>query len=42
VEARHASVLNSVTGQDISPDGAFAVPTDAATVLAKVKPFIAS
>jgi rubrerythrin len=42
VEARHASVLNSVTGQDISPDGAFAVPADAATVLAKVKPFIAS
>jgi rubrerythrin len=42
VEGRHAAVLNSVTGQDISPDGAFAVPADAATVLAKVKPFIAS
>ena len=42
VEARHASVLNSATGQDISPDGAFAVPADAATVLGKVKPFIAS
>ena len=42
VEGRHAAVLNSVTGADISPDGAFAVPADAATVLAKVKPFIAS
>jgi rubrerythrin len=42
VEGRHAAVLNSVTGMDISPDGAFAVPADAATVLAKVKPFIAS
>src|SRR3954462_10911792 len=42
VEGRHAAVLNSVTGQDISPDGAFAVPADAATVLAKVKPYIAS
>ena len=42
VEGRHAAVLNSVTGQDVSPDGAFAVPADAATVLAKVKPFIAS
>jgi rubrerythrin len=42
VEARHAAILNEVTGQDITPDGAFAVPADAATVLAKVKPFIAS
>jgi rubrerythrin len=42
VEGRHAAVLNSVTGQDISPDGAFAAPADAQTVLAKVKPFIAS
>ena len=42
VEGRHASVLNMVTGQNITPDGAFAVPADAATVLAKVKPFIAS
>lgn len=42
VEGRHAAVLNEVTGADISPDGAFAVPADAATVLAKVKPFIAS
>jgi hypothetical protein len=42
VEGRHASILNMVTGQDITPDGAFAVPADAQTVLAKVKPFIAS
>ena len=41
VEGRHASILNMVTGSDITPDGAFAVPADAATVLAKVKPFIA-
>jgi rubrerythrin len=42
VEARHASVLNLATKQPISPDGAFAAPADAETVLAKVKPFIAS
>ncbi|MDX6661100.1 MAG: hypothetical protein QOJ55_1922 [Solirubrobacteraceae bacterium] len=41
VEGRHAAVLNSVIGEDITPDGAFAVPMDAAAVLAKVKPFIA-
>jgi rubrerythrin len=42
VEGRHAATLNSVVGMDITPDGAFAVPMDAAAVLAKVKPFIAS
>jgi rubrerythrin len=42
VEARHAAVLNSVIGKDITPDGAFAVPMDAAAVLKAVKPFIAS
>ena len=42
VEARHASVLNSVIGMDITPDGAFAVPMDAGAVLKAVKPFIAS
>jgi rubrerythrin len=42
VEGRHASILNLVTGADITPDGAFAKPADAATVLAMVKPFIAS
>ena len=42
VEGRHAAVLNSVTGEEITPDGAFAVPADAASVLEKVKPFIVS
>ena len=42
VEARHAAALNSVIGEDITPDGAFAVPMDAAAVLKAVKPFIAS
>jgi rubrerythrin len=40
VEARHASVLNSVIGMDITPDGAFAKPATAAEVLAAVKPFL--
>jgi rubrerythrin len=42
VEGRHAAVLNGVNGGDVSPDGAFGVPADAKTVLAKVKPYIAS
>ncbi len=42
VEGRHAAILSSVTGETITPDGAFAAPADAATVLEKVKPFIAS
>ena len=42
VEARHAAALNSVIGEDITPDGAFAVPMDAAAVLKAVKPDIAS
>ena len=41
VEGRHASILNLVTGADITPDGAFAKPADAQTVLTMVKPFIA-
>src|SRR3954466_4760703 len=40
VEARHAAVLNTVTGQDITPDGAFSKPASAAEVLAAVKPFL--
>src|SRR3954469_9084793 len=40
VEARHASVLNTVIGKDISPDGAFAKPASADEVLAAVKPFL--
>ena len=42
VEARHASVLNTVTGQDITPDGAFSKPASADEVLAAVKPFLIS
>ncbi len=40
VEGRHAAVLNSVLGTSITPDGAFAVPADAKTVLKAVEPFI--
>lgn len=42
VEGRHAAVLNTLTGQSITPDGAFAKPADAATVLDSVQPFIVS
>jgi rubrerythrin len=42
IEGRHAAILNQVTGKSITPDGAFAAPTDAAEVLKMVKPFIAS
>lgn len=42
VEARHASALNVLTGQSPTPDGPFAKPADAATVLAEVQPFIVS
>jgi len=40
VEGRHAAALNVLTGQSPTPDGPFAKPADAATVLAAVKPFI--
>jgi hypothetical protein len=40
VEARHASALNTLLGQPITPDGAFAKPADANTVLKSVQPFI--
>jgi hypothetical protein len=40
VEGRHAAVLNSVLGKSITPDGAFAAPADAKTVLKAVEPFI--
>jgi hypothetical protein len=40
VEGRHAAVLNTLTGESIVPDGAFAKPADAATVLKSVEPFI--
>ncbi len=42
VEARHASVLNTVIGMDITPDGAFSKPATAQEVLAAVKPFLQS
>jgi hypothetical protein len=40
VEGRHAATLNTLLGEPITPDGAFAVPADAATVLKSVEPFI--
>ncbi len=42
VEGRHAAALNTLTDQTITPDGAFAKPADAATVLEGVQPFIVS
>jgi rubrerythrin len=41
VEGRHAATLNTLTDQSFVPDGAFAEPADAATVLDAVKPFLA-
>ena len=40
VEARHAALLNTLIGEDPTPDGAFAVPADAQTVLDGVQPFL--
>jgi hypothetical protein len=40
VEARHAAILNTLTKQDITPDGAFAKPMTLTEVVAAVKPFI--
>jgi Ferritin-like domain len=42
VEGRHASALNTLTGQPFTPDGAFAAPQTASEVLDQVKPFIAA
>src|SRR6476469_9527036 len=42
VEGRHASALNTLLGESITPDGAFAKPADAKTVLKSVEPFIVS
>ncbi len=39
VEARHAAILNQLTNQSITPDGAFAKPMTMDQVLAAVKPF---
>src|SRR4051812_24942648 len=40
VEGRHAAALNTLLGRSIVPDGAFAKPADAKTVLKSVEPFI--
>ncbi len=40
VEGRHAAALNTLLGKSITPDGAFAKPADAQTVLKSVEPFI--
>ena len=40
VEGRHAATLNLMLGEPITPDGAFAKPADAKTVLTSVEPFI--
>jgi rubrerythrin len=42
VEGRHAAALNTLLGTSITPDGAFAKPADAKTVLKSVEPFIVS
>ena len=41
VEARHAAVLNTLTKQSPTPNGAFGKPMSMSEVLAVVKPFIA-
>jgi rubrerythrin len=41
VEGRHAAVLNVLTGQKPTPDGAFAQGADMQTVLDSVQPFLA-
>jgi hypothetical protein len=40
VEGRHAAALNTLLGESITPDGAFAQPADVKTVLKAVEPFI--
>jgi hypothetical protein len=40
VEGRHAAALNTLLGESIVPDGAFAKPADPKTVLKSVEPFI--
>ncbi len=40
VEGRHAAILNTLLGESITPDGAFAKPADVKTVLKSVEPFI--
>ena len=40
VEGRHAAALNTLLGESIAPDGAFAKPAGASEVLKSVEPFI--
>lgn len=40
VEGRHAATLNTLLGESITPDGAFAKPADVKTVLESVEPFL--
>ena len=40
VEARHAALLNTLIGEDPTPDGAFAVPAEPDMVLEAVQPFL--
>ena len=40
VEGRHAAILNTLLGESITPDGAFAKPADVKTVLKSVEPFL--
>jgi rubrerythrin len=40
VEGRHAAALNTLLGESITPDGAFAKPAGAEEVLESVEPFI--
>jgi len=40
VEGRHAAALNTLLGKPITPDGAFAKPASAKSVLKSVEPFI--
>ncbi len=40
VEGRHAAALNVLTGQEPTPDGAFAQPADMQEVLDAVQPFL--
>ena len=42
VEARHAAALNTLLGESIVPDGAFAKPATPTEVLDSVQPFIVS
>ncbi|GAC1376623.1 MAG: hypothetical protein NVSMB44_45520 [Ktedonobacteraceae bacterium] len=42
IEARHAGYLDSITGNPLSPNGAFDKPIAQATIVAAVSPFIES